>query len=224
MKSLILFDASSDQAPVCRIAGSLADALSDQGDTVTRINVREKTIACCTGCFGCWFKTPGECVVHDDGREIARELIGSDRVVIVSPVQFGSISSAMKRAVERQIPGISPLFQKWRGEWHHKDRYPSFPDFAVIGWLDSPDADAGKVFHNLFFRNQMNFRSHHSAVRVVHGDEKLDPVSFIEEWMDSSPGTGRPEPLQTLSDTLIREVPDADTVSPGHLLCLMGSP
>jgi len=47
-------------------------------------------IAACVGCFGCWVKTPGNCVIDDYGRETTRKAIQSDLMVGLIPVTFGA--------------------------------------------------------------------------------------------------------------------------------------
>jgi multimeric flavodoxin WrbA len=64
----------------------LSDLLDSNNHTVTILKLREMDIKYCTGCFGCWVKTPGECVVADDMRDIRREYIHSDFVLFTSPV------------------------------------------------------------------------------------------------------------------------------------------
>ncbi|MFZ3171799.1 MAG: hypothetical protein WA118_07460 [Carboxydocellales bacterium] len=36
----------------------------------------------------CWLKAPGICIIDDAGRNIAQAVIGSDLLVILSPVTF----------------------------------------------------------------------------------------------------------------------------------------
>jgi len=50
-----------------------------------------RTLGSCTGCFQCWLKTPGLCVIDDDGRLLAGKFIQSDLVVLLTPVTFGVI-------------------------------------------------------------------------------------------------------------------------------------
>lgn len=37
---------------------------------VIYVDLSSKKIANCVGCFGCWTKTPGKCVIRDDATEI----------------------------------------------------------------------------------------------------------------------------------------------------------
>ena len=46
-------------------------------------------MARCRGCFGCWLKTPGECVLRDGSERIGPALMSGDRVYILSRSCYG---------------------------------------------------------------------------------------------------------------------------------------
>ncbi|MBA7534136.1 hypothetical protein ES705_26382 [subsurface metagenome] len=52
-------------------------------------------------CFGCWVRTPGECVAKDDSGLVCRELVRSDLVLFASSVIMGFPEAAHSRMVER---------------------------------------------------------------------------------------------------------------------------
>ena len=65
----------------------------------------------CVGCFGCWVKTPGECVSKDGSHDIRREVINSDLVLFASPLIMGFTSALLKKAHDKLIPLIHPYFE-----------------------------------------------------------------------------------------------------------------
>ena len=79
----------------------LSDALTSDDHGVTVLTLREMDIKYCTGCFGCWVKTPGECVVDDASRDVCRAAIHSDLVLWASPVIMGFYSALLKRAADK---------------------------------------------------------------------------------------------------------------------------
>lgn len=113
-------------------------------------------IAPCMGCFGCWIRTPGECIIGDDGSLIARELIQHDVVIFFSPVTFGGYSCGLKKAMDRLIPDILPFFRIIQNEIHHVPRYKKCPNLIFIGTLPSENPAMEKTFFQLNRRNVLN--------------------------------------------------------------------
>lgn len=77
----------------------------------------------CIGCFGCWLKTPGRCVIKDEYQEMGEKLSKVDELLIISKATFGSYSSVVKNVLDRSISYVSPYFVIRNGEMHHKERY-----------------------------------------------------------------------------------------------------
>lgn len=75
---------------------------SEAGHTVTKINVAEKKIAPCCGCYFCQ-NHGGECVYKDDMSGILQAIIDTDVLVLASPVYFYSISSQLKAVIDRTV-------------------------------------------------------------------------------------------------------------------------
>ncbi len=68
---------------------------------ISNIFLSEKHIEYCRGCHSCWFKTPGECVIHDDMTEIIIQIKHSDVVIFGSPLYFNNISGTLKVFFDR---------------------------------------------------------------------------------------------------------------------------
>jgi multimeric flavodoxin WrbA len=160
------------------ILALLVDALAGAGFEADVICLREKTIAPCLGCFGCWIKTPGECVIDDEGRDVARLVARSDLVIYFTPVTFGGVSSELKKVVDRLIPNISPFFTKVQGETHHQKRYAQPASLLGLGVLPQRDREAEALFKTLVEDNAVNFRSPRTAAAVVALNEP-DKVESI---------------------------------------------
>ena len=79
----------------------------------------------CIGCFGCWVKTPGKCVLKDGYENMGRLLSRCDELVIISRCAYGSYSPFVRNVLDRCIPYILPYFTKINGETHHQRRYDS---------------------------------------------------------------------------------------------------
>ncbi|MEI3349205.1 MAG: hypothetical protein V8R55_12775 [Dysosmobacter sp.] len=68
------------------------------------INLSELNISNCVGCFGCWTKTPGRCVIRDDAPRVYPLIAASDKVLYVSRIKYGGYDTIMKTMLERAIP------------------------------------------------------------------------------------------------------------------------
>ena len=144
------------------------DELEDVGWEVNDFYLQDRKIAPCQGCFGCLIRTPGICLIDDDGREVAKKAVQSDLMVFVSPVTFGGYSSDLKKAVDRLFLQILyPFFMKINGEFHHKPRYARYPCLIGLGVLSKSDEEGERIFKTLVARNAINLHSSLNAAGVV---------------------------------------------------------
>ena len=74
-------------------------ASETEGVVVQAFNVARMTISPCRACGGC--DKTGLCVVRDDMQQIYPLLRGADRLIIASPIFFGSVSAWMKAVFDR---------------------------------------------------------------------------------------------------------------------------
>jgi multimeric flavodoxin WrbA len=180
----VVLDGSSNEANR-GILATLTQAIAETGYTAEVIALREKRIAPCLGCFGCWIKTPGECVIDDAGRDVARAVARCDLLVYFTPVTFGGVSSELKKAVDRLIPNISPFFARVQEETHHQKRYPRCPSLIGLGTLPQSNREAETVFKTLVERNALNFRSPRTAAAVVALDGTSDVAAIARGLIEA---------------------------------------
>ena len=176
MKAFILDGSSQDDVMAQAVRAAIVDELKTNGWDVDALILRDMNIAGCMGCFGCWVKTPGTCVIPDAGRDVARRIINSDLLVLITPVTFGGYSSTMKKALDRTIPLMSPFFVRINGEVHHKPRYPRFPVYVGIGLLPREDEESERIFKKLIERNALNAHSPAHAAVVLSGSTGPDTI------------------------------------------------
>lgn len=82
-----------------------------------------KNRAHCRGCFGCWTKTPGQCVIHDDIEQSGAWIGQAEELVLVARCCYGSLGPSVKRVMDRSISYIHPYFDIRDGWMRHKRRY-----------------------------------------------------------------------------------------------------
>lgn len=88
-------------------------------------------LANCKGCFRCWLKTPGSCVIHDGLEHTGKILASSNRVFIISRILYGGFSQEIKCILDRSIGGLLPFFSFRSGKMRHAPRYKTQAEFFV---------------------------------------------------------------------------------------------
>ncbi len=158
----------------------LLEKLGAAGHEAELIVLREKKIRPCTGCFTCWVKTPGVCSIKDDAAEVAGRYIGSDQVILASPLVMGFISSLLKNAMDRNVPLVHPHLEEVGGEVHHEKRYDRYP---VISFLlekePFTDEEDISIVSDIFARESINVRSSLGFVRFT--DTPVEEVAHAAD-------------------------------------------
>jgi multimeric flavodoxin WrbA len=176
MKALLLNGAKAGDDAVDRAGGTLTEELQARGWAVDTLTLRELKIAPCSGCFGCWTKTPGRCPTEDASQMVARLSVHCDLLALLTPVTFGGYSSELKKALDRIICIALPFFRKVDGEVHHQLRYDQRPNLLALGMVDEPDEESERVFQTLVSRNALNFASPAHVAGTVRKDLDGDLV------------------------------------------------
>ena len=155
----------------------VAQILTASGHDVATLDLRDLDLKGCSGCFGCWVKTPGECVKRDDSARVCRAAIEADLLLFASPMIMGFTSALLKRATDQMIPLISPYFVMEGGEAHHLPRYAKYPLFSLL-LAAEPDTDAedieittamwGRLARNLKTRLIFTAIAERSSQEVAH--------------------------------------------------------
>lgn len=123
----------------------------EAGAQTENIILCEKKIQDCLGCFSCWSKTPGKCVIKDDMAELFEMIMSSDITVFASPVYVGGVTGIMKNFIDRLIPATDPHLKMDRdGIARHVNQHENHPGMVVISNCGFPDPDCFKYFRSIF--------------------------------------------------------------------------
>ncbi|MBO4484574.1 MAG: flavodoxin family protein [Lachnospiraceae bacterium] len=105
MKVLVLNGSPKKQSDTFRLTDAFLKGFNRSGEhEVTVINVIEKNIAPCRGCFGCWQQMKGHCLIEDDQNEILDLYRTSDLIIWSFPLYCYSMPSHLKALLDRTIP------------------------------------------------------------------------------------------------------------------------
>ena len=120
MNICILDSSQHEDKDLCLYTSKLITELENLHCFVSHHRLVDLKIKYCQGCFGCWVKTPGMCVIKDDMERIYPSIIKSDLLLMVSPLKMGFINEVLKKTEDRMIPLLHPYFEIIKNESHQK--------------------------------------------------------------------------------------------------------
>lgn len=95
------------------------------------LDLSQRPLHQCIGCWCCWLNTPGRCVFRDLD-EFYREFLSADVVRYYCSVSQGFVSANMKALIDRMIPLVLPYISWPQGESLHDPRYDKYPSAQVF--------------------------------------------------------------------------------------------
>jgi multimeric flavodoxin WrbA len=133
------------------------------------------TIRPCMGCFGCWVKTPGQCVINDGYNTMGALISKCGRLIIISRCFYGSYSPFVHTVLDRSIPYLLPYFSIKNGETHHRNRYDNTIMLSVYfyGPLSEREKETAR---RLAAANGVNFFAQKTEVFFYERPEDLRGV------------------------------------------------
>ncbi len=126
------------------------------------------TIKNCIGCFGCWVKTPGVCVLKDDYRNMGEQLAACDELLVISKCFYGSYSPFVRNVWDRSIPYLLPYFITRNDETHHRARYPKRLVYSVCFYGGDITENETETARQLVYANAKNFHTLEAKVYFCH--------------------------------------------------------
>ncbi len=150
MKAFIISDDDYKTEIYKKLSSLVVDFFQRRNFEINQQSIKKGNLHFCIGCYGCWTKKPGECVINDPMAQINRTFNESDVVVYLSPIIFGQFSPNIKNAIDRWLPNVLPLFvKKPDGTTGHPPRYPSKPKVVVIGYNNTVTKEDAELFVNV---------------------------------------------------------------------------
>ena len=144
MKILVLNGSPKKKSDTFRLTEAFLRGLNRSGEhEVNVINVIEKNVAPCLGCFGCWRKMDGHCVIRDDQNAILDLYRAADVIIWSFPLYCYGMPSHLKAVLDRTIPLVKMnMVQQADGTVRHE----ALADFSrmhtlVICGCGFPDWD-----------------------------------------------------------------------------------
>ena len=104
MKITTILGSPKKKGNTASILGVVEEELQSMGHDVDRINLSNKSIKGCLGCYKCQgTDDAAACVQDDDAVIILGKMIASDAIIFSSPVYFWGVSAILKALIDRSF-------------------------------------------------------------------------------------------------------------------------
>jgi multimeric flavodoxin WrbA len=111
-----------DKGNTALILTPFIEGMKEAGAEVRIFYPAEMNIKPCQGEYNCWFKTPGKCFQDDDMQEFLPELMGTEILVLATPLYVDGMSGVLKNMLDRLIPFADPIIEFRDGHCRHPGR------------------------------------------------------------------------------------------------------
>ena len=112
----------------------------------------KKKIVACESCGKCLFETPGVCKYNDDMESIIQKMEEADMLVFASPVYFDSMSSNMKKMIERLRSTLDAFFEFRNERTYHLKTDQKKQKVAFIFTAGNPERESFVSISRVFNR------------------------------------------------------------------------
>ena len=126
----------------------------------------------CMGCFGCWIKTPGKCVINDDYQNMGALLGAAENVIVISRCFYGGYSPFVKNVIDRSIPYLLPFFKIKQNETHHKQRYCNKFNLIVCFYGSDISNEEKEIATKLVEANAINFDTNRLKINFCENEDE----------------------------------------------------
>ncbi|MBU0468877.1 MAG: flavodoxin family protein [Candidatus Omnitrophica bacterium] len=146
MKVLLINGSPRISGNTFQMLNKAIESLKSNGISTELIQLREKNIKGCTGCFKCAINKDKKCVVKlDDFNEVFAKMIEADGIIIGSPTYFTDVTTEVKSILDRS--GAVAFVNN--GLFRHK------AGAAVIALRRGGGVHAFDTINHMFLMNQM---------------------------------------------------------------------
>lgn len=129
-------------------------------------DLKQMDVRNCTGCWTCWWKTPGRCI-YKDLDEFYHQYITSDKAIFFSKVKKGFVSGDLKTLFDRMIPLYLPYIDYSTGESMHVPRYDKYPDIEFYYEGDFDNVEGRQIFTDYINRVFYQFHSNSIIIKPI---------------------------------------------------------
>ena len=137
------------------------------------------TIHPCVGCFCCWHKDPGHCIIRDNYNNMGYLIHHAESVTVISRFTYGGFSGFVKNVFDRSLGYVLPQFEVIGGETHHKKRYDEDKEFTFIFRGQNLSGEEKESARRYVQAVCTNIRGHVKEV-IFREDEVISPENEMD--------------------------------------------
>jgi len=156
------------------------------GAEVEVVNIYDKSINIepCRGCFTCWTKTDGVCVIKDDANDLLEKISNAYLTVYAFPLYIDSIPAKLKALLDRRFIILLPYFIPYHNLTRHpirnkKERYMVL--FSISGL---PEIEHFKPLIEIFKGIARNSHTPLIATILRPGAEGLYRIPYGKGYLE----------------------------------------
>ncbi len=138
----------------------------------------KKKIRHCIGCFGCWVKTPGKCVIQDGYEGTGIDMGKCTELILISRCCYGSVSPFVKTVQDRAISYIHPDFVLRGGEMHHKRRYKNIISLSAYFYGENITEAEKETARSIIEANADNYDGRVKGVHFLKEAKELEGIAL----------------------------------------------
>jgi putative NADPH-quinone reductase/putative sterol carrier protein len=164
----------------------LLKGFESAGAKVEVVNIYDKRINIepCRGCFTCWTKTDGVCVIEDDANHLLEKINNAYLTVYAFPLYVSSIPAKLKALLDRRFINLLPYFIPYQNLTRHplrnkKERYMAL--FSVSGF---PEIEHFKPLIETFKGISRNAHTPLIATILRPGAEALHGFPYGKNYLE----------------------------------------
>lgn len=107
-----------------KLSTAFVEGLKEENEVdLKEVTLKDLDVRSCMGCFSCWNKTPGKCVINDDMQGIIDDLIWADLTIWSFPLYYFGVPGKLKTLIDRQLPMSLPFMSQAAENGGHPSRY-----------------------------------------------------------------------------------------------------
>ncbi len=181
------------------------------------IHMDETAIHPCIGCWDCWLKTPGRCVMKDDMEKAYQRYVNSDTIILLIDSAQGFINHRAKAFIDRSIPHYLPYIIIRGKECQHAKRYRKYADLVFHFDTEGLTSSEEQVIEDYLYRTAYQHKAKgyrlmgHDALQVKKlkhrkAKNKQLPQSLYQSDARLVIYNGSPRKTKSNSGTILKAV------------------